>query len=166
MPSRITDELCAILEKHEVNLINTHVNHPKEITPYFKSQMRKLAKTGVMLGNQSVLLKGVNDDPAILTELNMRLLECQIKPYYVYTTDNVKGTHHFVVPYERTIEIIEQMRGWNSGPSMPTFVLDAPGGGGKLPIQPEYVTVGQQGEVLWRNYEGMSGRATYLEKDV
>jgi lysine 2,3-aminomutase len=164
IPSRITPELVEILERHNVNMLNIHVNHPKEVTPYLSEKLKMLRKAGIMLGNQAVLLKGVNDDPLVLRELCMRMIENGVRPYYVYTCDSAMGNGSFYVSYDRTIEIIEKMRGWMSGPSMPTFVLDGVGGLGKLPIQPDYVTRGPKGEVMLRNYEGKTARALHLEQ--
>lgn len=166
IPSRITNELISVLTKHDVDLLNVHVNHPKEITPYFKAQMRKLAKSGILLGNQAVLLKGVNDDPKILRELFFKLIDCRVRPYYVYSCDAATGNGPWYVPYRRMLEIIEQLRGWISGPVMPTFVVDGVGGLGKLPVQPEYVTLTSDGKVMLRNFEGKTARALHLEEIV
>ena len=154
LPERITPELCAILKKHHPLFINTHFNHPDELTPAAVKGLGMLADAGVPLGCQTVLLKGVNDDPKIVKELNHKLLLMRIRPYYIYQCDLAKGIGHFRTPVEKGIEIVEALRGHTSGLAVPQFVIDAPHGGGKIPVNPQYV-VGREGKRwLLRNYAG------------
>ena len=159
LPTRITPELCAVLEKHRVQMINIHINHPKEITPLLRERVKMIQKAGVMMGLQTVCLKGVNDDIDVLRELFMQSIEMGVRPYYVYSTDMVEGAHHFIVPHHRMIELYEGLRGWISGPAVPTFIVDGLGGLGKLPIIPSYVTEevledGTGTTIKCRNYAG------------
>lgn len=159
LPTRVTPELCAILEKHRVQMVNIHINHPKEITPLLRERVKLIQKAGIMMGLQTVCLKGVNDDVDVLRELFMQAIEMGVRPYYVYSTDMVEGAHHFIVPYHRMLELYEGIRGWISGPAVPTFVVDGLGGLGKLPIIPTYVTEeirrdGQGTTIKCRNYKG------------
>lgn len=161
LPTRITPELCAILEKHRVQMVNIHINHPKEITPLLRRRVKMIQKAGIMMGLQTVCLKGVNDDVAVMRELFMQAIEMGVRPYYVYSTDMVEGAHHFIVPHHRMLELYEGLRGWISGPAVPTFVVDGMGGLGKLPIIPTYVKEeiradGKGTTVKCRNYKGMS----------
>ena len=159
LPTRITPELCAVLEKHRVQMINIHINHPKEITPLLRERVKLIQKAGIMMGLQTVCLKGVNDDVQVLRELFMQTIEMGVRPYYVYSTDMVEGAHHFIVPHQRMIELYEGLRGWISGPAVPTFIVDGLGGLGKLPIIPSYVREeelpdGTGTTVKCRNYAG------------
>jgi len=159
LPTRITPELCAVLEKHKLQMVNTHINHPKEITPLLRERVKMLQKAGIMMGLQTVCLKGVNDDVEVMRELFMQAIEMGIRPYYVYSTDMVEGAHHFVVPHHRMLELYEGLRGWISGPAVPTFIVDGLGGLGKLPIIPNYVTEekladGSGTTIHCRNYAG------------
>lgn len=159
LPTRVTPELCAILEKHRVQMVNIHINHPKEITPLLRERVKLIQKAGIMMGLQTVCLKGVNDDVEVMRELFMQAIEMGVRPYYVYSTDMVEGAHHFIVPYHRMLELYEGIRGWISGPAVPTFVVDGLGGLGKLPIIPTYVTEeirrdGQGTTIKCRNYKG------------
>jgi len=159
LPTRITPELCAILEKHRVQMVNIHINHPKEITPLLRERVKMIQKAGVMMGLQTVCLKGVNDSVATMRELFMQSIEMGVRPYYVYSTDMVEGAHHFVVPHRRMLELYEGLRGWISGPAVPTFIVDGLGGLGKLPIIPQYVTEelrpdGTGTTIKCRNYAG------------
>ncbi|HNN85106.1 MAG TPA: KamA family radical SAM protein [Accumulibacter sp.] len=159
LPTRITPELCALLEKHRVQMVNTHINHPKEITPLLRARVKMLQKAGIMMGLQTVCLKGVNDDVEVMRELFLQAIEMGIRPYYVYSTDMVEGAHHFIVPYHRMLELYEGLRGWISGPAVPTFIVDGLGGLGKLPIIPSYVREeelpdGSGTTVKCRNYAG------------
>ncbi|MFC5303411.1 KamA family radical SAM protein [Azospira restricta] len=161
LPTRITPELCAVLEKHRVQMVNIHINHPKEITPLLRERVKMIQKAGIMMGLQTVCLKGVNDDVAVLRELFMQSIEMGVRPYYVYSTDMVEGAHHFIVPHHRMLELYEGLRGWISGPAVPTFVVDGMGGLGKLPIIPTYVKEeiradGQGTTIKCRNYKGMT----------
>ncbi|MGH7700352.1 MAG: KamA family radical SAM protein [Gemmatimonadales bacterium] len=154
LPERITPELCAILRKHHPLYINTHFNHPDELTPAAVKALGMLADAGVPLGCQTVLLKGVNDDPDVMKELMQRLLAARVRPYYIYMCDQVAGAEHFRTTVEKGLEIIQALRGWTSGLAVPHFVIDAPGGGGKIPLLPEYVVKLTDREVVLRNYAG------------
>jgi lysine 2,3-aminomutase len=154
LPSRVTPKLCKVIEENNVNLINMHINHPKEITPVFCEKIKMLRKTGVMLGCQTVLLKGVNDDSEILKTLFMELISNGIRPYYLYSCDPTQGNDHFIVPLERMIELYQQIRGWISGPAIPTFVIDGIDGIGKLPVLPQYVTIDENRNIIGCNYRG------------
>ncbi len=161
IPTRITPELCAILEKHRVQMINIHIGHPKEITPLLRQRVKMIQKAGIMMGLQTVCLKGVNDDVLVMRDLFMQSIEMGVRPYYVYSTDMVEGAAHFIVPHHRMIELYEGLRGWISGPAVPTFVVDGLGGLGKLPIIPTYVHEevlpdGSGTTVKCRNYKGMT----------
>jgi lysine 2,3-aminomutase len=154
LPQRITSELCAMLEKYHPLWINTHFNHPREITTQAASACARLAGAGIPLGNQSVLLRGVNDRPDIMLQLVHKLLQIRVRPYYLYQCDLSEGIGHFRTPVSTGIEIIESLRGHTSGLAVPTFVIDAPGGGGKIPLGPNYVLSQGQGKIVLRNFEG------------
>jgi lysine 2,3-aminomutase len=154
LPERITPELCAILKKHHPLFINTHFNHPDELTPAAVKGLGMLADAGVPLGCQTVLLKGVNDDPDTMRALMQRLLAARVRPYYIYMCDQVAGAEHFRTSVEKGLEIVKALRGWTSGLAVPHFVIDAPGGGGKIPLLPEYVEAITDEEVVLRNYAG------------
>lgn len=159
LPTRVTPELCAVLEKHRVQMVNIHINHPKEITPLLRARVKLIQKAGIMMGLQTVCLKGVNDDVETLRELFMASIEMGVRPYYVYSTDMVEGAHHFIVPHHRMLQLYEGLRGWISGPAVPTFIVDGLGGLGKLPIIPSYVREevlpdGSGTTVKCRNYAG------------
>ena len=154
LPERITPELCDILRKHHPIYINTHFNHPDELTPAAVEGLGSLADAGVPLGCQTVLLKGINDDPDIMKELMQRLVAARVRPYYVYMCDQVAGAEHFRTTVEKGLEIIKALRGWTSGLAVPHFCIDAPGGGGKIPLLPEYVESITDDEVVLRNYQG------------
>src|SRR5919197_1522111 len=154
LPERITPELCATLRKFHPLFINTHFNHPDELTPAAVRGLGMLADAGIPLGCQTVLLKGVNDDPAVMKELMQKLLAARVRPYYLYMCDQVAGAEHFRTTVEKGLEIIKALRGWTSGLAVPHFVIDAPGGGGKVPLLPEYVEEINEDEVVFRNYEG------------
>ncbi len=161
LPTRVTPELCAVLEKHRVQMINIHIGHPKEITPLLRQRVKMIQKAGIMMGLQTVCLKGVNDDVMVMRDLFMQTIEMGVRPYYVYSTDMVEGAAHFIVPHHRMIELYEGLRGWISGPAVPTFVVDGLGGLGKLPIIPTYVREeelpdGSGTTVKCRNYKGMT----------
>lgn len=155
LPQRITPELCEILEKYPSVWLNTHFNHPKEITPEAKKAMDMLARAGIPLGNQSVLLRGVNDCPMIIKKLCHELLKIRTRPYYLYQCDLSLGLEHFRTSVARGIEIMEMLRGHTSGLAVPTFVIDAPGGGGKIPVEPNYRLSCSDTGVILRNYEGV-----------
>ena len=154
LPERITPELCETLRKHHPLWINTHFNHPDELTPAAVKGLGMLADAGIPLGCQTVLLKGVNDDPAVMKELMQRLLMARVRPYYIYMADQVAGAEHFRTSVQTGIKIMEALRGWTSGLANPTFVIDAPGGGGKIPLLPEYVLSMGEDEVVVRNFRG------------
>jgi len=154
LPERITPELCAILKKHHPLFINTHFNHPDELTPAAVKGLGMLADAGVPLGCQTVLLRGVNDDPDTMKVLMQRLLAARVRPYYIYMCDQVAGAEHFRTSVEKGLEIVKALRGWTSGLAVPHFVIDAPGGGGKIPLLPEYVEAITDEEVVLRNYAG------------
>jgi lysine 2,3-aminomutase len=152
LPQRVTEDFARVLRKHQPAFVNTHFNHPKECTAEAFEAARRIADAGCSIGNQMVLLKGINDDPKIVKELNHKLLMMRIRPYYIYQCDLAKGIAHFRTPVQAGIDIIENLRGWTSGLAVPHFVIDAPGGGGKIPLIPEYV-VGRDGKkILLRNY--------------
>lgn len=161
MPMRITDDLCNMLKKYHPIWLNTHFNHPKEITPESAEALKKLADAGIPLGNQSVLLRGVNDCVHIMRELVHDLVRNRVRPYYIYQCDLSLGIEHFRTPVSKGIEIIEGLRGHTSGFAVPTFVVDAPGGGGKIPVMPQYVISQTPNKVILRNYEGVI--TTYTE---
>jgi lysine 2,3-aminomutase len=154
LPQRITPELCAMLRKYHPLWMSIHTNHPKEATHEVREACSRLADAGIPLGNQSVLLRGVNDDAAVMKELTHKLLMMRVRPYYIYQCDPVKGTHHLRASVRQGIEIIEALRGHTTGYAVPQFVIDAPGGGGKVPIGPEYVLAHDKQRVIIRNYEG------------
>lgn len=154
LPERITPGLCAVLRKHHPIYINTHFNHPIELTPSAVRGLGMLADAGVPLGCQTVLLRGVNDDVDVIKELMRKLLAARVRPYYLYMCDNVAGVEHFKTTVEKGLEIVAGLRGWTSGLAVPHFVIDAPGGGGKIPLLPEYVEQITDTEVVLRNYRG------------
>jgi lysine 2,3-aminomutase len=158
LPERITPELCEIVKRHHPIFINTHFNHPDELTPAAVRGLGMLADAGVPLGCQTVLLKGVNDDPAVMKLLMQRLLKARVRPYYIYQADVVAGGEHFRTSVEKGLEVVEALRGWTSGLAVPHFVIDAPGGGGKIPLLPEYVKAITEDEVIMRNYTGREYR--------
>jgi lysine 2,3-aminomutase len=153
LPQRITPELCRMLAKYHPLWMSVHVNHPRELTTEVKAALERLADHGVPLGNQSVLLRGVNDDPIVYKTLVQKLLRCRVRPYYLYQCDLIKGSSHLRTSVAKGIEIIEQLRGHTTGYAVPQFVIDAPGGGGKVPINPDYLIHRDDGVTLVRNYE-------------
>ena len=163
LPQRITDELCTMLRKYHPLWINLHINHPKEITPELSEALAKLADAGIPLGNQSVLLAGINDRLDIQKELLCKLVKNRVRPYYLYQCDLVKGAGHFRTTVARGLEIMEGLRGHLSGYAVPTYVIDAPGGGGKIPVMPQYLISQGVHKVILRNYEGYM--TTYREPD-
>jgi len=154
MPMRITDELTTMLRKYHPIWVNTHFNHPVEITPEAEAACTKLADAGVPLGNQTVLLRGVNDDAKLLEDLFRKLLRVRVRPYYLFQCDLVRGVEHFRTPLSRGIEIMEYLRGRLSGLGIPAFVVDAPHGGGKIPVLPNYVVSSSPSHTVLRNFEG------------
>lgn len=155
LPQRVTDELCQMLRKYHPVWINTHFNHPQELTPESAQACARLADVGIPLGNQSVLLRGVNDRPQIIEQLCRGLVRMRVRPYYLYQCDLVRGVEHFRTPVARGLEIMEYLRGRLSGLAIPTFVVDAPHGGGKIPVLPTYVVSQSPTHTVLRNYEGM-----------
>jgi lysine 2,3-aminomutase len=154
LPSRITDDLCNMLKKYHPIFINTHFNHPREITPEARAACERLANAGIPVGCQTVLLKGVNDDPETLKELMHKLLMMRVRPYYLYQADLTRGTNHFRTRVEIGLQIMQALRGYTTGFAVPQFVIDAPGGGGKIPLMPEYVVSFDEKEIVLRNFEG------------
>jgi lysine 2,3-aminomutase len=154
LPERITPEFCEMVKKYHPIYMNTHFNHPSELTPAAVAALGRLADAGVPLGCQTVLLRGVNDDPAIMKELMQKLLKARVRPYYIYMADQVAGGEHFRTNVQKGLEIVQALRGWTSGLAVPHFVIDAPGGGGKVPLLPEYVEEINDDEVIFRNYAG------------
>ena len=153
LPQRITPELCAILEKYPPLYINTQFNHPLEITPEAKEACDRLVKAGVVLGNQAVLLRGVNNDPHIMKKLNQELLKLRVRPYYIFHAKNVKGTSHFITSIDEGLEIMEHLRGYTSGLAVPTYIINAPYGNGKTPIAPNYMLGKRGNQILLRTWE-------------
>jgi lysine 2,3-aminomutase len=154
LPQRITPELCAMLKKYHPIWLNTHFNHPKEITPESKMAVEMLVDAGIPVGNQSVLLKGINDCPTIMKKLVHELVKMRCRPYYYYQCDISMGLEHFRTSVAKGIEIQEALRGHTSGFAVPTFIIDGPGGGGKIPISPQYLISLSDKKVVLRNYEG------------
>lgn len=155
LPQRIDDELCAMLKKYRPLWINTHFNHPQEVTPESRAACDRLVCSGIPMNNQTVLMRGVNDHVQIIMKLCHELVKIGVRPYYLYQCDLVKGTEHFQTPVEKGIEIIEKMRGHTTGFAVPQFVIDAPGGGGKVPLSPNYLISAGPDYLLLRNYEGL-----------
>ncbi len=163
-PQRITPELVSMLSKYHPLWLNTHFNHPKEITPEASKALAMLADAGIPLGCQTVLLRGVNDCPTIMKRLMHKLVMNRVRPYYIYQCDLSEGIEHFRTKVSKGIEIMEHLRGHTSGYAVPTFVVDAPGGGGKIPVGPNYVVSMSDKKVVLRNYEG--GLFSYPEPDI
>jgi lysine 2,3-aminomutase len=154
LPQRITPALCAMLRKYHPLFISVHSNHPRELTTEVRDALGRLADAGIPLGNQSVLLRNVNDDPVVMRAQVQKLLMCRVKPYYLYQCDLIAGSAHLRSSVRRGLEIMEYLRGHTSGYAVPQFVIDAPGGGGKVPINPEYIVSQDAERVVIRNYEG------------
>lgn len=154
LPQRITPSLCAILRKHHPLWMSVHTNHPRELTAEVRDALGMLADHGVPLGNQSVLLAGVNDTLPVMKSLLQKLLRCRVRPYYLYQCDLIKGSAHLRAPVRTGIELIEGLRGHTTGYAVPQFVIDAPGGGGKVPVNPGYVLFHDREKVVIRNFEG------------
>lgn len=161
LPQRITPALCDMLKKYHPVWINTHFNHPNEITAESAAACARMADAGIPLGNQSVLLAGVNDCVHVMKKLVQELVKIRVRPYYIYQCDLSMGLEHFRTPVSKGIEIMEGLRGHTSGFCVPTFVVDAPGGGGKTPVMPQYVVSQSPHRVVLRNYEGVI--TTYTE---
>ena len=154
LPQRITPELCRILQKHHPLWMSIHTNHPRELTIEVRDALALLADHGVPLGNQSVLLAGVNDSLPVMKSLIHKLLSCRVRPYYLYQCDLIQGSSHLRTSVHKGIEIIEGLRGHTTGYAIPQFVIDAPGGGGKVPVNPSYVFFHDSEKVVFRNFEG------------
>lgn len=154
MPQRVTDQLCDMLQRFHPLWLNIHVNHPNEISKELEVACDKMTRAGIPLGNQSVLLAGVNDCVHIQRKLVQDLVQIRVRPYYLYQCDLVDGAGHFRTPVAKGIEIIEGLRGHTSGYAVPTYVVDAPGGGGKIPVMPNYLISASDHKIVLRNYEG------------
>jgi lysine 2,3-aminomutase len=154
LPHRVTPELCNMLKKYHPLYVNVHFAHPAEITELSSSACSMLADAGILLSSQTVLLKGVNDDPKVMKDLMQKLLKIRVRPYYIYQADMTKGINHFRAKVEKGMEIISSIQGWTSGLAVPHFVIDSPGGGGKIPILPNYVVSRDDKKIVLRNYSG------------
>ena len=154
LPQRITPELCRMLQKHHPLWMSIHTNHPRELTTEVRDALALLANHGVPLGNQSVLLTGVNDSLPVMKSLLQKLLRCRVRPYYLYQCDLIQGSNHLRASVAKGLEIMEGLRGHTSGYAIPQYVIDAPGGGGKVPINPGYVLFHDREKVVFRNFEG------------
>jgi lysine 2,3-aminomutase len=154
LPQRITPELCSTLSKYHPLFLSIHSNHPRELTTEVRDALGRLANAGIPLGNQSVLLRHVNDDPEIMKAQVQKLLRCRVKPYYLYQCDLIAGSAHLRASVRKGLEIMEHLRGHTTGYAVPQYVIDAPGGGGKVPINPDYVLSRNADRVVVRNYEG------------
>jgi len=161
LPQRITEKLVTMLKKYSPIWMSIHFNHPKEITKRSKIACDMLSESGIPLGSQTVLLKGVNDRPYIMRKLMQELLQIRVRPYYIYQCDPVRGTQHFRTPVSVGINIMEKLRGHTSGYAVPTYVIDGPGGGGKIPVGPNYILSQAKGKYVLHNYKGKI--YTYLE---
>ena len=154
LPQRITPQLCEMLKKFHPLFISVHSNHPRELTTEVRAALGRLADAGIPLGNQSVLLKEVNDDPAVMKALVQKLLMCRVRPYYIYQCDLIAGSSHLRASVHKGLQIMESLRGHTTGYAVPQYVIDAPGGGGKVPITPDYVLSKNSERILIRNFEG------------
>jgi len=154
LPQRITPELCAMLRKYHPLFISIHSNHPRELTTEVRDALGRLADAGVPLGNQAVLLRHVNDDSTVMRALMQKLLMCRVKPYYIYQCDLISGSAHLRASVRKGLEIMENLRGHTTGYAVPQYVIDAPGGGGKVPINPDYILSRNKDRVIIRNFEG------------
>jgi len=154
LPQRVTPKLAAMLRKFHPLYVNVHFNHPDELTPEANAALGLLADAGIPLGCQTVLLKGVNDDPLVMRRLMQKLLAARVRPYYIYQADYVNGTEHLRTTVEKGLEVMETLRGWTSGLAVPYYCIDAPGGGGKIPVLPKYVQSISEDKVVMRNFKG------------
>jgi lysine 2,3-aminomutase len=154
LPQRVTEELVAMLGRYHPLWMNIHFNHPKEITPEVSTALTRLANAGIPLGSQTVLMAGINDCPNVIMSLMHQLVRNRVRPYYLYQCDLVHGAGHFRTPVAKGLEIMESLRGHTSGFAIPTFVIDAPEGGGKVPVLPTYLLSMSDSKVIVRNYEG------------
>jgi lysine 2,3-aminomutase len=164
LPMRITPHLVSVLRRYHPLWLNTHFNHPKEITPEASKALAMLADAGIPLGNQSVLLRGINDCPTLQKELVHKLVMNRVRPYYLYQCDLSEGIEHFRTRVSKGLEIVEHLRGHTSGFAVPLFIIDVPGGGGKVPLQPNYMVSESDKKIVLRNYEG--GIFSYPEPDI
>jgi len=155
LPMRIDDALCALLERYGPIWVNTQFNHPREVTEDAARACDRLLRAGIPVNNQTVLLRGVNDHPEIIRRLNTRLLAAKVRPYYLFQCDQVRGLEHFRTRLSKGIEIMEALRGHTSGLAIPSFVVDVPGGGGKIPLMPNYLIAMGHDRTILRNYEGI-----------
>ena len=153
LPQRITDKLCSTIKKYHPIYVNTHFNHPWEVTPESTKACEMLADAGMPVGNQMVITKGINDYPAVVKELMQKLLRMRVRPYYMYMADETKGANHFRTSIETGLKIAEAIRGHTSGLAVPHFVIDAPGGGGKIPLLPNYVLHMDEEKIILRNFQ-------------
>jgi lysine 2,3-aminomutase len=153
LPQRVTPKLCKVIRKYHPIYVNTHFNHPWECTPEAKKACEMLADAGCPVGNQAVLMKGVNDDPDVMLELMRKLLAMRVRPYYLFQADMTKSTNHFRTPVRVGLEIMDKLRGHTSGLAVPNYVIDAPGGGGKIPLLPQYVIARNGKQIIMRNYK-------------
>jgi lysine 2,3-aminomutase len=154
LPQRITPGLCAMLKRYHPLFVSIHANHPRELTAEVRDALARLADAGIPLGNQSVLLKYVNDDVTVMRALSQKLLMCRVKPYYLYQCDLISGSAHLRASVRKGLEIMEGLRGHTTGYAVPQYVIDAPGGGGKVPVNPDYILNRNADRVLIRNFEG------------
>jgi len=154
LPQRITPALCAMLRKFHPLFVSIHSNHPRELTTEVRDALGRLVDAGIPLGNQSVLLRNVNDDPAVMKAHVQKLLMCRVKPYYIYQCDLIAGSAHLRASVRRGLQIMGSLRGHTTGYAVPEYVIDAPGGGGKVPVTPDYVLSRNADRVVIRNYEG------------
>ena len=161
LPHRITPELCEMLKRYHPLYVNVHFAHPDEITELSAEACKMLSDAGIPLSSQTVLLKGINDDPEVMKKLMQKLLEIRVRPYYIYQADMTKGINHFRTKIEKGIEIIKAIQGWTSGLAVPHFVLDSPGGGGKIPLLPDYLVEKTDKKLVLKNYSGKT--YTYTE---
>jgi len=161
LPQRVTKELCDMLKKYHPLFVNIHFTHPREITPACAKACAMLSDAGIPLNSQPVLLKGINDDPEVMKELMTKLLEIRVRPYYIYQADMTKGVNHFRTKVKKGLEIMQAIQGWTTGLAVPHFVIDTPGGGGKIPILPNYVVSQDDKKIVLKNYAGKT--YTYRE---
>jgi lysine 2,3-aminomutase len=154
LPQRITPELCAMLKKYHPLFISIHSNHPRELTTEVREALGRLADAGIPLGNQSVLLRNVNDDVTVMKAQVQKLLMCRVKPYYLYQCDLISGSAHLRASVRKGLEIMENLRGHTTGYAVPQYVIDAPNGGGKVPVNPDYILSRDEDRIIIRNYEG------------
>ncbi|HEY9744700.1 MAG TPA: KamA family radical SAM protein [Oculatellaceae cyanobacterium] len=162
LPQRVTDDLVNMLKKYHPLYMSIHFLHPAEITPEVREACNKLADAGIPTFSQTVLLKGVNDEPELMKRLMQKLLTIRVRPYYIYQCDPVQGTSHFRTSIDKGLEIMSHLRGYTTGYAIPTYVVDAPGGGGKIPVNPETIVTREPGKTILRNFKG--DVYTYIEE--